>query len=615
MKTKILKPLLAMACLLSSINASAYDFEVDGIYYDVVSLSEFTCKVVKGNSLYSGDIVIPAHVNYANKTLTVVEIEDLLFSESSELTGITIPNTITSISNNMFDDCKKLERVKFEDGKNVLKLGYQQKYYGGKGLFYYCPITSLYVGRNLSYESSYDYGHSPFYEIKTLKEVTIGNSVTEIGSSAFSCCSGLTSITIPNSVTRIAPSAFEFCQDLTSITIPNSVTEIDSCVFYYSGLTSITIPSSITKIGPSAFSHCHDLTSITIPNSVTEIDSRAFSYSGLASITIPNSVTRIAPSAFEFCQDLTSITIPNSVTEIDSCAFYYSGLTSITIPSSITKIGPYAFEFCQDLTGITIPNSVTSIGDWAFYGCSALTDVILPNSLKKISAGLFNECSNLTKINIPNSVRIVGRYAFQNSGLKSIIIPNSVGLIEEGAFAECCALDTVIIEDCEDVLIFDKLSWVDDDYWQFENSPIKILYLGRNVEYLTCSPFKGCKTMKELTLGKNVTAVGYLLFGSCQSIEKVYTLNPTPPELTNSAFAYYAYLMAVLNVPQGSLSKYKATNWKNFKDMKEGAPTGIDNVKNDIMDGNSKCYDLRGNRLSAPKRGLNIINGKKVIVK
>lgn len=83
----------------------------------------------------------------------------------------------------------------------------------------------------------------------------------------------------------------------------------------------------------------------------------------------------------------------------------------------------------------------------------------------------------------------------------------------------------------------------------------------------------------------------------------------------NSAFAYYAYLMAVLNVPQGSLSKYKATNWKNFKDMKEDVSTEIDSVKNDILNGNSKCYDLRGNRLSAPKRGLNIINGKKVIVK
>lgn len=306
MKTKILKPLLAMACLLSSINASAYDFEVDGIYYDVVSLSEFTCKVVKksNNYKYSGDVVIPAHVNYANKTFTVVEIKDMLFRYCSELTGITIPNTITSISNYMFEGCKKLKRVKIEDGETALELGSLYN----KGLFYDCPITSLYVGRNLSYDSSGNRGYSPFYGIKTLKEVTIGNSVTEIGDYAFYYCSGLTSVTIPNSVTKIGRYAFSG-SGLTSITIGNSVTKIGSCAFDgCSGLASITIPNSVTEIGSCAFDGCRGLTSITIPNSVIEIGGLAFSgCSGLTSITIPNSVTKIGSEAFSGCSGLASL--------------------------------------------------------------------------------------------------------------------------------------------------------------------------------------------------------------------------------------------------------------------------------------------------------------------
>ncbi|MDO5525064.1 MAG: hypothetical protein Q4F85_03160 [Prevotella sp.] len=69
-------------------------------------------------------------------------------------------------------------------------------------------------------------------------------------------------------------------------------------------------------------------------------------------------------------------------------------------------------------------------------------------------------------------------------------------------------------------------------------------------------------------------------------------------------------------VPHEALSTYQgAVGWKNFWNLHGFDPTGIDNVKNDILNGNSKCYDLRGNRLGAPKRGLNIINGKKVIVK
>ncbi len=429
-----------MACLLSSINASAYDFEVDGIYYDVVSLSELTCKVVKKSEYYkySGDVVIPAHVNYANKTLTVVEIEDELFCYCSELTGITIPNTITSISNRMFCGCKKLERVKIDDGDYVLEFG--------DDTFLFCPIKSLYVGRNISHSGLYKY--LPFKEIKTLKEVTIGNSVTKIYSYSFYDCSGLMSITIGNSVTEIGRSAFEGC----------------------SGLTSVTIGNSVTEIGSSAFEGCSGLTSVTIPNSVTEIGSSAFfECSGLMSITIGNSVTEIGLSAFGGC----------------------SGLTSITIPNSVTEIGGKAFSGCSGLTSITIPESVTEIGDNVFSGCG-FTSITLPSSIKRI--GAFDKTDNITTI---------------------------------------------------------------------------------------------------------------------------YILNPTPPSVrSGELFTKKQYMTLNIYVPKGSLEAYQnADVWKNCWNLHEGAPTGIDNVKNDIMDGNSKCYDLRGNRLGAPKRGLNIINGKKVIVK
>ena len=93
----------------------------------------------------------------------------------------------------------------------------------------------------------------------------------------YSNCSSLTSITIPNSVTSIGGSAFSNCSSLTSINIPNRVTSIGAYAFYdCTGLTSITIPNSVTSIGSSAFEGCSGLTSITIPNSVTSIDGYAF---------------------------------------------------------------------------------------------------------------------------------------------------------------------------------------------------------------------------------------------------------------------------------------------------------------------------------------------------
>lgn len=93
----------------------------------------------------------------------------------------------------------------------------------------------------------------------------------------FYCCSGLTSITIPNSVTSIGNSAFYGCSRLKSITIPDRVTNIGNSVFSScSSLASITIPNSVTSIGLLAFSFCSSLTSISIPKNVTEIGNHAF---------------------------------------------------------------------------------------------------------------------------------------------------------------------------------------------------------------------------------------------------------------------------------------------------------------------------------------------------
>jgi len=113
----------------------------------------------------------------------------------------------------------------------------------------------------------------------SLTSVTIGNSVTSIGTSVFHGCRRLTSVTIPNSLTSIGGGAFSGCSGLTSVTIPNSVTSIGGSAFYgCSGLTSVTIGNSVTSIGGSAFQNCSGLTSVTIPNSVTSIGKDAFHY-------------------------------------------------------------------------------------------------------------------------------------------------------------------------------------------------------------------------------------------------------------------------------------------------------------------------------------------------
>jgi len=145
---------------------------------------------------------------------------------------------------------------------------------------------------------------------KMLVSVTIPNSVTSIGDTAFADCTSLTSVTIPNSVTSIGQRAFLDCTSLTSITIPNSVTSIGSVAFAgCTSLTSITIPNSVTSIGEHAFRNCTSLTSITIPNSVTSIGNETFrGCTSLTSVTIGSGVTSIGTGAFYECTSLTSVT-------------------------------------------------------------------------------------------------------------------------------------------------------------------------------------------------------------------------------------------------------------------------------------------------------------------
>ncbi|MDR0442664.1 MAG: leucine-rich repeat domain-containing protein [Treponema sp.] len=152
-----------------------------------------------------------------------------------------------------------------------------------------------------------------------LTSVIIPDGVTSIGSFAFKE-NKLTSIIIPNSVISIGTEAFSE-NKLTSITIPDSVTEIGDYIFLNNLLTSVTIPNSVISIGHYAFKQ-NQLTSVIIPDSVTSIGGEAFANNKLTSITIPKSVIEIGYQAFAGNQLNGNVIITdNSHIEIGDNAF------------------------------------------------------------------------------------------------------------------------------------------------------------------------------------------------------------------------------------------------------------------------------------------------------
>ena len=88
--------------VIFSISASAYDVEVDGIYYDI---SGTTATVTSGDNKYSGDMVIPESITYNNSKYSVTSIGKSAFYICSSLTSVTIPNSVTSIGDAAFDSC------------------------------------------------------------------------------------------------------------------------------------------------------------------------------------------------------------------------------------------------------------------------------------------------------------------------------------------------------------------------------------------------------------------------------------------------------------------------------------------------------------------------------
>ena len=147
----------------------------------------------------------------------ITKLSDYLFYETG-LESIVIPKNIKRIGNTVFYKCKFIKKVIFEDGNDVLEIGFNPSsdtnMYNNctSSCFYGNPIESVYVGRNLSYSTIDSKGVSPFYMISTINNVTFGDSITTISPYLFSNCAGLSLAIIPKNVTQLGSGAFKGCK-------------------------------------------------------------------------------------------------------------------------------------------------------------------------------------------------------------------------------------------------------------------------------------------------------------------------------------------------------------------------------------------------------------------
>ena len=124
---------VAIVALLCSVVASAHDFEVDGIFYNVIDDTKLTVEVSYYkddyggyHESYEGSVVIPSTVNYNGRNFSVTSIGDSTFYKCSGLTSVEIPNSVTSIGERAFYGCKGLTSIEIPN--SVTSIGYSAFY-------------------------------------------------------------------------------------------------------------------------------------------------------------------------------------------------------------------------------------------------------------------------------------------------------------------------------------------------------------------------------------------------------------------------------------------------------------------------------------------------------
>lgn len=434
---KILSVLLSVNMLLFSVpvitvNAAQemwLDGEVDGFQYSIQLNYGYT--VIKSvDQDKTGVVEIPAII--ADDPITIARGA----FRGCKMTELILPDTVTTINSEAFEDCKNLTTIHF-------------------------PATFTdFHGKS---ENSGDNGglDSWIKGCDSLKAFTVSENNPRYKSMNGILYSkdGKTVGPVPpavsfdsvnwNGVSAIGD--YAFCGRETQradIEIPSQITSIGDYAFCryswydenYDGTVNIKLHEGLTSIGEYAFSSMYYLEEIDLPDSLVTLGKGAFaSDNHLKSMTIPPKVTVIPDSLFEYCWNLESVTLPDGITEIGKRAFYGpSYLTSIHLPSSLKKIDDYAFCYFQPrqlskLTSITIPDSVEYIGEHAFERNGNLRHVKLSKNLKKIESYAFSECG-IDSLEIPEGVTEIGEEAFAYGTLTSLKLPETLTKIGNGAF-------------------------------------------------------------------------------------------------------------------------------------------------------------------------------------
>ena len=525
------------------------------------------------------------HKNYSNVGEVNVtlgpQVENIWYKMFNHLPikTLTIPGTVKTIENNVFEGCSALTTLNFEpsvDG-SPLTIGY----YGGSsddsGPFYDSPLTTV----NLNREIVYTFG---------------GSTINDKYEGLFGGKSSLTSVTLGEQVKTLSPYMFA-SSGFTTLDL-NKVETIGNHALTNTPLTSLTVPGCVNTIGNNVFEDCEQLVDLTFEPSTNETpltmgfydasgDVGPFYDAPLATLDLNREIVYTfggstiddkSEGLFGNKSTLTKVTLGEQVKTLSSHMFANAAFTELVVPGSLTLIENDVFLNCRSLHSITFKpsptNEVLTMGydtydadENLFQDNDALTTLVLDREINQAMTGidsdvegLFGGMPKLTNVTLGEQVTTLTPYMFAGSGITSIdlnkvktinnsalarnaitslTIPGYVNTIGNNVFQGCSQLATLTFEPSADETPL-TMGFYDasDDDGPFYDSPLATLNLNREIIYTfggydissdNEGLFGGKKSLTNVTLGDQVKTLSKRMFAGAGftsiNLNKVETIN------------------------------------------------------------------------------------------
>lgn len=547
---------ICVITMLFSAKIKAYYFEQDGIYYNIVSVSDKTCEVTYKDTdynSYSGDITIPSTVTYNTQNVTVVGIGNNAFKNCRNLTSISLPNSLKSIGVSAFYDCRLLKELKIP--KSVTTIS---------GAFYQLCINL----EKIIFEEGSIFKLDNFTVVDTTtgtivagnKKSTIPTSgASIIGREAFIDSELFKLLTIPANINKIEDRAFEACRYLTDLKIEDS----DSVL---------------------TLSYCINKTSIKNVyigrNFKTSI--YPYTFAKVEYVILGPKVNKIHYENFRGCNFLKSIQIGGTITEVENYAFYQCWALE---DLDFTKIQPEYIESsmfyqCRSLKLIRFAEGAAINS----FSIQTNATMYISESLKLKSEKSFSGCIVDTLIiedsdkNLAlHDIHFKHLYVGRNTTLTYTNGTNTVRSIEFGDKTKTFESD------------FSKCVYMDS------------LIFGRNFSSMSPSSFKGCKNIYKI-ISKNPTPPLNANFDDNVYLNAVVKV----PKGSLNAYKEDLHWSKFWNI-----SEMEESSGINNIDNDKTAIVDIYNLQGTLI----KKGVLSSEATNGLPKGLYIIGGKKTLVK